>query len=77
MGDVKNLIRAVVLSEVMIVKRAESVPAVIVMVADSLTVIVTAFVEVEVFSANEKVVELVNVGAVVSLFEYVKVKAIS
>ncbi len=66
LGDVKNLIRAVVLSEVIIVKRAESVPEVIVIVEDSLTVIVAALVEVEVFSAIENEVELVKVGAVES-----------
>ncbi len=48
------------------VKRVESVPAVMVMVADSLTEIVAALVEVEVFSAKENEVELVKVGAVVS-----------
>ncbi len=49
------------------VKRVESVPAVMVMVADSLTEIVAALVEVEVFSAKENEVELVKVGAVVSV----------
>lgn len=55
-----------VLSEVMIVKRAESVSDVMVIVADSLTVIVAALVEVEEFSAMENEVELVKVGAVES-----------
>jgi hypothetical protein len=65
-GELRNLIRAVTLSKVTIVKSARSLPDVIVIVADSLTIIVAAFVEVALFSAIENAVELVKMGAVVS-----------
>jgi hypothetical protein len=66
LGIAAKRILAVTLSEVTRVKRAESVPEVMVIVEDSFTVIVAALVDVAVFSAMEKVVEFVKVGAVVS-----------
>jgi hypothetical protein len=65
-GEDRNLMRAVTLSEVTRVNRAESVPEVIIIVEDSFTEIVAAFEVVSLFSAKEKVVAFVKVGAVVS-----------
>jgi hypothetical protein len=61
-GDM-NLIRAVTLSTKIIVKKDESRSGRIVIVEDSLTVIVAAFVEVDVFSAKVAVPELLKLGS--------------
>jgi hypothetical protein len=66
LGIAANRILAVTLSEVTKVNLAESVPEVMVIVEDSLTVIVATLVDIAVFSAMEKVAEFVKVGAVES-----------
>jgi hypothetical protein len=72
LGDALNLIKAVTVSEVTILKRPASTPDEIVTVADSETLIVAAFADVAMFSDTEKEVEEVKVGAVVSIVnEYV------
>jgi hypothetical protein len=71
-GELRNLILAVTLSEKTRENKAESEPELIVMVDDSLTVIVAALPEIAVFSAKEKVVALVKVGAVVSYMYLIK-----
>jgi uncharacterized protein YycO len=63
-GEDLNLINAVTVSEVMMLNKAASTPDEIVTVADSETTIVAAFADVAMFSAAEKVVEEVKVGAV-------------
>ena len=65
-GELRNLIRAVTLSDATTVKRAESLPELMETVEDSLTVMVAALLEVVEFSENEKVVELEKDGAVES-----------
>ena len=65
-GDVLNLIKTVIESEVMMLNKAASEPAEIVTVADSETLIVAALAEVAMFSAAENEVEEVKVGGVVS-----------
>jgi hypothetical protein len=57
---------AVLVSDLVILKRAASAPEDIVTVADSETWIVAAVADVAMFSAAENVEEDVNVGAVVS-----------
>ena len=66
LGELLNLIKAVTVSEVMMLKRPASAPDEIVTVADSETLIVAAFADVAMFSAAEKEVDEVKVGAVVS-----------
>jgi hypothetical protein len=66
LGDALNLIKAVTVSEVTILKRPASTPDEIVTVADSETLIVAALAEVAMFSAAEKEVDEVKVGAVTS-----------
>jgi hypothetical protein len=66
LGDALNLIKAVTVSEVTMLKSAASTPDEIVTVADSETLIVAALAEVAMFSAAEKEVEDVKVGGVVS-----------
>ena len=61
-----NLITAVLVSVLAILKRAASAPEEIVTVADSDTWIVAAVAEVAMFSAAEKDEEEVKVGAVES-----------
>jgi hypothetical protein len=75
-GDVLNLIKTVTESEVMMLNKAASAPDEIVTVADSETLIVAAFAEVAMFSAAEKEVDEVKVGAVVSGAESKKVMVI-
>ena len=69
LGDALNLIKAVTVSEVMMLNKAASTPDEIVTVADSETLIVAALAEVAMFSAAEKEVDEVKVGGVVSLLE--------
>ena len=66
MGETLNLIKAVTESDAMMLKRAASRPDEIVTVADSETLIVAAVTDIAEFSAIEKVVTEVKVGAVVS-----------
>ena len=66
LGEVLNLINAVTESEVMMLNKDASVPAEIVTVADSETLIVAALEEVAMFSAAENEEVEVKVGAVVS-----------
>ena len=66
MGDALNLIKAVTVSEVTILKRPASTPDEIVTVADSETLIVAALAEVAMFSAAENEVDEVKVGAATS-----------
>jgi hypothetical protein len=66
LGDALNLIKAVTVSEVTMLKRPASTPDEIVTVADSETLIVAALAEVAMFSAAEKEVDEVKVGAVTS-----------
>jgi hypothetical protein len=66
LGEVLNLIKAVTVSEVMMLKRPASTPDEIVTVADSETLIVAALAEVAMFSAAENEVDEVNEGGVVS-----------
>jgi hypothetical protein len=66
LGDALNLIKAVTVSEVTMLKRPASTPDEIVTVADSETLIVAAFAEVAMFSAAEKEVDEVNEGEVKS-----------
>jgi hypothetical protein len=66
LGDALNLIKAVTVSEVMMLKRPASTPDEIVTVADSETLIVAALAEVAMFSAAEKEVDEVNEGEVKS-----------
>ena len=66
LGEVLNLIKAVTVSEVTMLKRPASAPDEIVTVADSETLIVAALAEVAMFSATEKDEDEVKVGAVVS-----------
>jgi hypothetical protein len=68
-GETLNLIIAVFVSDLVILKRAASAPDEIVTVADSETWIVAAVAEVAMFSATEKEAEEVKVGAVTSLLE--------
>ena len=65
-GETLNLIIAVLVSDLAMLKRAASAPEEIVTVADSETRIVAAVAEVAMFSAAEKVEDEVKVGAVVS-----------
>jgi hypothetical protein len=69
LGEALNLIKAVTVSEVTMLKRPASTPDEIVTVADSETLIVAAFADVAMFSDTEKEVEEVKVGGVVSLLE--------
>jgi hypothetical protein len=64
LGEVLNLTKAVTESDVTILNKAASAPDEIVTVADSETTIVAAFEDVVMFSAAEKVVVEVKVGAV-------------
>jgi effector-binding domain-containing protein len=66
LGDALNLIKAVTVSEVTMLKRPASTPDEIVTVADSETLIVAALAEVAMFSAAENEEDEVKVGAVVS-----------
>ena len=75
-GDVLNLIKTVTESEVMMLKRPASTPDEIVTVADSETLIVAALADAAMFSATEKEVDEVKVGAVVSGVESKKVMVI-
>ena len=61
-----NLIIAVLVSDLVILKRAASAPDEIVTVADSDTWIVAAVADVAMFSATENEEDEVNVGAVES-----------
>ena len=70
------MIIAVLVSDLVILKRAASEPDEIVTVADSETRIVAAVAEVAMFSAAEKDEEEVKVGAVVSAAELKKVYVI-
>ena len=65
-GETLNLMIAVSVSDLEILKRAASAPDEIVTVADSETRIVAAVADVAMFSAAEKEDEDVKVGAVVS-----------
>jgi hypothetical protein len=66
LGEVLNLIKAVTVSEVTMLKSAASTPDEIVTVADSEILIVAALAEVAMFSAAENEEDEVKVGAVVS-----------
>jgi hypothetical protein len=66
LGEFLNLIKAVTVSEVTMLKRPASTPDEIVTVADSETLIVAALAEVAMFSATEKDEDEVKVGAVTS-----------
>ena len=66
LGEVLNLINAVTESEAMMLNKAASDPAEIVIVADSEILIVAALEEVAMFSSAENVEEDVKVGGVVS-----------
>jgi hypothetical protein len=66
LGEVLNLIKAVTVSEVMMLNKDASTPDEIVTVADSETLIVAALAEVAMFSAAEKEVDDVNEGEVKS-----------
>ncbi len=66
LGDALNLIKAVTVSEVTMLKRPASAPDEIVTVADSETLIVAAFADVAMFSAAENEEDEVKVGAVTS-----------
>ncbi len=66
LGEVLNLIKAVTVSEVTMLKSAPSTPDEIVTVADSETLIVAAAEVIAMFSAVENDEEEVNEGAVVS-----------
>jgi hypothetical protein len=66
LGEVLNLIKAVTVSEVVMLNKDASTPDEIVTVADSETLIVAALAEVAMFSAAEKEEDEVKVGAVVS-----------
>ena len=66
LGDAKNWMKAVAVSDLTIVKSAESEPELNVIVTDSEILMVTAFAEVALFSAIENVAPFVNDGAVVS-----------
>jgi hypothetical protein len=65
-GEALNLITAVFVSVLVILKRAASAPDEIVTVADSDTWIVAAVADVAMFSAAENEEDEVKVGAVVS-----------
>ena len=65
-GETLNLIIAVLVSDLVMLKRAASAPEEIVTVADSETRIVAAVAEVAMFSAAENEEDEVKVGAVVS-----------
>lgn len=65
-GETLNLMIAVLVSDLVMLKRAASAPEEIVTVADSETWIVAAVADVAMFSAAENVEDEVNVGAVVS-----------
>ena len=65
-GETLNLIIAVLVSDLAMLKRAASAPEEMVTVADSETRIVAAVADVAMFSAAENVEDEVNVGAVVS-----------
>jgi GTPase len=65
-GETLNLMMAVLVSDLVMLKRAASAPDEIVTVADSETRIVAAVAEVAIFSAAENVEDEVKVGAVVS-----------
>ena len=77
LGEVLNLINAVTESEVMMLNKAASEPAEIVTVADSETLIVAALAEVAMFSAAEKDVDEVKVGAVKSTNWFVNETAVA
>jgi hypothetical protein len=66
LGETKNRINAVAVSDICVVKRVESEPELIVIVADSEIVIVATFEAITLFSAIEKDVPFEKVGAVVS-----------
>jgi hypothetical protein len=66
LGDALNLIKAVTVSEVTMLKSAASTPDEIVTVADSETLIVAALAEVAMFSAAENEEDDVKVGALTS-----------
>jgi hypothetical protein len=66
LGEALNLIKAVTVSEVVMLNKDASTPDEIVTVADSETLIVAALAEVAMFSAAENVEVEVKVGAVVS-----------
>ncbi len=65
-GEALNLMIAVSVSDLEMLKRAVSAPDEIVTVADSETLIVAAVAEVAMFSATENEDEDVKVGGVVS-----------
>ena len=67
MGETLNLIIAVSVSDLEMLKRAASAPEDIVTVADSETRTVAAVADVAMFSAAENEDDEVNVGAVVSV----------
>jgi hypothetical protein len=66
LGEVLNVIRAVLVSDLVISKSVRSAPDEIVTVAESETRIVAAVAEVAMFSAAENEEDEVKVGAVVS-----------
>ena len=66
LGDALNVIVAVLVSDLAMLKRVRSAPEEIVTVADSETLIVAAVADVVMFSAAENEAEEVKVGAVVS-----------
>ena len=68
-GETLNLMMAVLVSDLVMLKRAASAPDEIVTVADSETWIVAAVAEVAIFSAAENDEDEVKVGAVVSALE--------
>ena len=65
-GETLNLIIAVLVSDLAMLKRAASAPDEIVTVADSETWIVATVADVAMFSAAENVEDEVKVGAVIS-----------
>jgi hypothetical protein len=80
-GETLNLIIAVLVSDLVMLKRAASAPEEIVTVADSETCIVAAVAKIAMFSLTENVEDEFMVGAVVSgatdpiVTSYVKIVA--
>ena len=77
LGEVLNLIKAVTVSEVIMLNKDASTPDEIVTVADSETLIVAALADVAMFSAVEKEVDEVKVGAVTSTNWFVNETAVA
>ena len=77
LGEFLNLIKAVTVSEVTILKSAASTPDEIVTVADSETLIVAALAELKMFSAAENDEDEVKVGEVRSTDSFSKDLAVA